>query len=175
MDAGIALIPRNRAAHGALPEFSLVENLTLLTLARYYRFGWLRSSAARKRTTELAEDFDIRPGLPDMQFRFISGGNQQKAVLAKWWERSPKIILLDEPTQGIDVGARAKIYQLVLAAAHDGAAVLVSSVEYDELAKICSRVLVYVNGVPHVELIGDQVTPEAIAQACYEEDPGNAG
>lgn len=174
MEAGLALIPRDRPVQGAVTDFTLVENLTLLTLGRYFRAGWLRTSAARRRSQELIAEFDIRPGNPDMQFRFLSGGNQQKAILAKWWERSPTVILLDEPTQGIDVGARAKIYQLLTAAAESGAAVLVASVEYDELAKICHRVVVYVAGSPRVELTGDQVTQEAIVHACYSEDARGA-
>lgn len=166
--ADIALIPRDRPTLGALNEFSLTENLTLLELGSYFRAGLLRPGEERHRAAELAAEFDIRPGDPDMQFRLLSGGNQQKALLAKWWQRHPKLILLDEPTQGIDVGARARVYELILAAANAGAAILIASVEYEELAKICTRVVVFRDGVPSVTLESDEVTQDAIAQACYE-------
>jgi ribose transport system ATP-binding protein len=173
MDAGIALIPRDRSIQGSLPDFTLAENLTLVTLGQYFRNGLLHPRAERARSREVIDDFDVRPNNPSLQFRYLSGGNQQKAIVAKWWERTPRIILLDEPTQGIDIGARANIYQLIVQAAADGATVIITSVEYDELAKICDRVIVFLDGAPSVELAGDDVNAGAIAQACLHQNREN--
>ena len=97
----------------------------------------------------------------------LSGGNQQKALLAKWFQTEPRLILLDEPTQGVDVGARAQVFEAIEAVARSGAAVLCASSDYEQLTAICDRVLVFNHGVVTGELVGDKINKSAIAQACY--------
>ena len=97
----------------------------------------------------------------------LSGGNQQKALLAKWFQTAPRLILLDEPTQGVDVGARAQVFEAIEAVARSGAAVLCASSDYEQLTAICDRVLVFSRGAVTEELVGDKINKSAIAQACY--------
>ena len=98
----------------------------------------------------------------------MSGGNQQKALLAKWFQTEPRLILLDEPTQGVDVGARAQVFDAIAAAARSGASVLCASSDYEQLTAICDRVLVFNRGCVTSELVGAQISKPAIAEACYK-------
>jgi ribose transport system ATP-binding protein len=100
----------------------------------------------------------------------LSGGNQQKAVLAKWFQTEPRLILLDEPTQGVDVGARAQVFETIAAAARSGASILCASSDYEQLTAICDRVLIFNRGAVMEELTGDKINKSAIAQACYRAD-----
>jgi ribose transport system ATP-binding protein len=97
----------------------------------------------------------------------LSGRNQQKALLAKWFQTEPRLILLDEPTQGVDVGARAQVFDAIVEAARSGAPVLCASSDYEQLTAICDRVLVFNRGVATDMLVGNQISKAAIAQACY--------
>ncbi len=97
----------------------------------------------------------------------MSGGNAQKAVLAKWLQTKPLLLLLDEPTQGVDVGARQQIWDALDRAAGEGAGLLVASTDYDQLAAICHRVLVFAHGQVVAELEGAQLTKDTIAEHCY--------
>jgi ribose transport system ATP-binding protein len=94
----------------------------------------------------------------------LSGGNQQKVVLAKWFEQDPKLILLDEPTQGVDIGARQTVFKHIAGAAAKGAAVLCASSDYEQLAAICSRVLIFSGGRVIATLEGDEISKDAIAE-----------
>ena len=100
-------------------------------------------------------------------FGALSGGNQQKVLLAKWFQTNPRLILLDEPTQGVDVGARAQVFDAIASAAQAGACVLCASSDYEQLTAICDRVLVLTRGAISKELVGDAISKTAIAQACY--------
>ena len=97
----------------------------------------------------------------------LSGGNQQKALLAKWFQTNPRFILLDEPTQGVDVGARAQVFEAIADAARSGAAILCASSDYEQLTAICDRVLVFSRGRVTEELVSGKISKSAIAQACY--------
>jgi ABC-type sugar transport system ATPase subunit len=155
MRAGAAYVPADRQANGAVMTMRVRENLTLPDLRRLRRrFGWLDASAERRETDTWMERIALRPADPDRPLELFSGGNQQKVVLAKWLRSEPRVLLLDEPTQGVDVGAKAAIYELVRDASSRGAAVVMASSDTAELASLCDRVVVMRGGVAQVELQG---------------------
>jgi ribose transport system ATP-binding protein len=144
----IGFVPADRHADGAVMTMSARENLTLPGLRTLRsRAGNLRVGAERRDTRAWAEKVELDPLQPERALELFSGGNQQKVVLAKWLRNRPAVLLLDEPTQGVDVGAKAAIYALIEDAAADGAAVLVSSSDTAELAALCDSVVVFRDGV----------------------------
>lgn len=167
MKNGIMLIPADRRRDGSAPALSLVDNLTLLELRQYYRHGILDRGAMEQRTRELLQQFDVRPGLPRTPYGLLSGGNQQKALLAKWLQFHPKVLLLHEPTQGVDVGARQEIFRLLRDTAKSGSAIVCASTDYEQLAQLCDRVLVLRRGVVVGELTGAAITQERLAAMSY--------
>jgi ribose transport system ATP-binding protein len=166
VEGGMALIPVDRRMDGLVEDLTIVENLSLLILDR---FGpWCLQHANVKKIAEnLVLDFDVRPADAENQIGNLSGGNQQKVLLAKWLQTKPNLILLDEPTQGVDVGAREQIYQILKKQAATGAMILCASSDYEELATLCSRVLIFSRGAIVEELKGAQITKENIAQRCH--------
>ncbi len=145
--SGLAFIPADRRARGAIMAMSARENLTLPRLAPLRRrFGRLDLKSERADVDAWTRRVELSPPDSDRPFNLFSGGNQQKVVLAKWLRNEPTVLLLDEPTQGVDVGAKASIYALIATAANEGAAVLVTSTDMKELAFLCDRVLVMRNG-----------------------------
>ena len=157
LNAGMAYVPGDRHRYGAVMTMSARENMTLPLLRPLQRvFGWLDRPAERADVRSWIERVDVRPADPDRALSLFSGGNQQKVVLAKWLRTDPKVLLMDEPTQGVDVGAKAGIFQLIAGAASSGAGVLISSSDDKELALICHRVLVMRDG----ELAAEVRRPE---------------
>jgi ribose transport system ATP-binding protein len=164
---GCILIPGDRLASGTVPTLTVCDNVNQPVLSRVSR-GWALAQAALVRNAYLlANRFDVRPRDPTRLLGALSGGNQQKALLAKWFQTEPRLILLDEPTQGVDVGARAQVFEAIAAAARVGASILCASSDYEQLSAICDRVLVFNRGAVTEELIGDKINKSAIAQACY--------
>jgi ribose transport system ATP-binding protein len=108
--------------------------------------------------------FDVRPPDPNHLFAELSGGNQQKVVLAKWFARDPKVLLLHEPTHGVDVGARQELFVYIRRFTDQGGAVLIASAEYEELANLCDRAIVFRDGRPVAELQGRNLTADALAE-----------
>jgi ribose transport system ATP-binding protein len=161
--AGVAYVPGDRHADGAVMPMRVRENLTLpdlLPLRR--RFGRLDRSAERREVAEWVERVALRPAEPERPLELFSGGNQQKVVLAKWLRNEPRVLLLDEPTQGVDVGAKSAIYHLVRDAAARGAAVLVTSSDTAELASMCDRVVVMREGRAAAEVRGGDLTEQRL-------------
>jgi ribose transport system ATP-binding protein len=151
---------------------SMRENLTLPALRGLpRRFGAIRMSAESAEARSWARQVDLRPPAPDRPLSTFSGGNQQKVVLAKWLRTSPRLLLLDEPTQGVDVGAKAAIYRLVQQAAAQGSAVLVASSDAKELATLCGRVLLVDQGQVTGELTGPALTETALTHAALTAAP----
>ena len=109
----------------------------------------------------------VKPNIPALPLSALSGGNAQKALLAKWLQVEPQLMLLDEPTQGVDVGARQDIWDALDRAAAGGACILIGSTDYEQLAKLCHRVLVFARGKMVGELTGVALTKDAIAEACF--------
>ena len=169
LKAGVATVPVDRPRNGAVPNFTVQENIVLPRLRTLVKAGILNRRLERKESTHWIEQLDVRPGDPQKLFLNLSGGNQQKVVLAKCLRLSPKVLLLDEPTQGVDVGAKVALYSIVAARAEEGLGVLVSSGDSEELARLCHRVLVLVRGIVVQEMSGADLTPEAIDLAVLQD------
>jgi ABC-type sugar transport system ATPase subunit len=151
--AGMGFVPADRPRHGAVMTLSARENLTLPMLGPLRRAGRrLDRRAEQAEVAEWTRTVGLHPAHPERAMAMFSGGNQQKVVLARWLRMRPRVLLLDEPTQGVDVGAKAAIYELVLRAAAEGAAVLVASSDDKELALLCDRVIVLRDGRASAEL-----------------------
>jgi D-xylose transport system ATP-binding protein len=164
--AGIALVSEDRKLYGFVPEASILENLTLVTLRKFVQTLLLDHQAREKRAREQFDSLRVRaPGLQALVNQ-LSGGNQQKVVLGKWIMANPKILLLDEPTRGIDVGAKAEIYQLIARLAGAGLAVVLVSSDLPEVLGMSHRVLVLSQGRQTDCLAQSAATPERVMAAA---------
>ena len=161
---GVVLVPADRANAGVIGTLPVADNVTMPTLASRFRSWMLRRSAINAEAGEMGQRFDVRPADPTMTVASLSGGNQQKVVLAKWFQMAPKLILLDEPTQGVDIGARQTVFRHIASAASAGAAVVCASSDYEQLAAICSRVLIFAAGRVIAILESAEINKEAIAE-----------
>jgi ribose transport system ATP-binding protein len=166
--AGLVLIPGDRLVAGGVGGLPIMDNVTLPALASRFRPFMLRRNAMVAACRSLADRFGVVPNRPMLRLASLSGGNQQKVVLAKWLQLSPKLILLDEPTQGVDVGARQTVYQAIRDAAAAGACVLCASSDAEQLAEICDRVVVLGRGRIAAELTPPGLSKHAITECCYE-------
>ncbi|WP_051343414.1 sugar ABC transporter ATP-binding protein [Pseudonocardia spinosispora] len=164
---GVAYLTEDRRKEGFVDDFSNAENLSLVTLPRMSRAGVVRRGLERSRVTELISRFQIKGG-PDTPTRTLSGGNQQKVCLAKWLEAEPDVIVLDEPTKGIDVGARLNIYQIVHGLSSQDKAVLVVTSEAEEALLLCHRVLVLRDGQVVAEFDPDRASTEDLIRAALD-------
>ena len=160
--AGMALVPADRKALGLDTQERLHQHIPLPRLGPLQRGLRLRHRAARRESAAWAERLEVQPPLIERRMEKFSGGNQQKAVLARWLRTEPRVLLLDEPTQGVDVGAKATIYGHVRDAAERGVAVLVASSDAEELVHLCDRVLVFRSGSVAAELRGSSLTEERL-------------
>jgi ribose transport system ATP-binding protein len=174
--AGIGYLPPDRKTSGGFMLLSAAENLTLPNLKPFWARGWL---SGRAETVEAREWFDrlqVRPSdgirLPLGSF---SGGNQQKVLFGKWLRLAPKVLLLDEPTQGVDVGAKAELHRQIINAGAAGAIVVISSSDVEELATLCDRVLIMREGRVAEELTGDDVTEKQINRSSHQAATLSAG
>lgn len=144
--AGIGLAPEERKAQALLMLESVTRNVSVSTLSRFSRGGWIDRGAELGAARAATRELSLRPDNPDVPVRTLSGGNQQKAVLARWLLRGCRVLLLDEPTRGVDVGARAELYAVVRRLADEGLAVLLVSSEVPEVLGLADRVLVLREG-----------------------------
>ena len=160
--AGMALVPADRKSLGLDTQERLYQHIPLPRLGPLQRGLRLRHRAARREAAAWAERLEVQPPLIERRMEKFSGGNQQKAVLARWLRTEPRVLLLDEPTQGVDVGAKATIYGHVRDAAERGVAVLVASSDAEELVHLCDRVLVFRSGSVAAELRGSSLTEERL-------------
>ncbi len=167
--AGVVLVPGNRQRDGVWLDATAAENISLPVLGDYYRNGWLNGREESTRAKRLMQTFRVRPPFADQRVADFSGGNQQKIVLAKWLQGEPDVLLLDEPTQGVDAGARKEILEIVRAATEAGAGVAIFSSDLEQLANVCTRVIVLWRGRAAAELIGDEITEDALLRACQGE------
>jgi ribose transport system ATP-binding protein len=165
VEAGVAYVPGDRAS-GVVATMTVRENVTLPGLHPFRRrLGHLDIRAEREEVRRLAAQFEVRPPQPELRLGSLSGGNQQKAVLAKWIRNRPAVLILEEPTQGVDAGSKIAIYQAVSRAAVSGSAVLVTSSDTEELVQICDRVLVLRDGSVAAELRGADLTESRLVHA----------
>lgn len=166
IDLGVSLVPGNRQRDGIWPDGTARENLALLGDRRRAMVAPLRIGAERRRAQTAMARFGVSPPEPERRVDQFSGGNQQKIVLAKWMTHDPPLLLLDEPTQGIDAGAKFDVLEMICAAARGGVVVLIASGDYEQLAHVCHRVLVFRFGRVVAELVGDRVTEATIAHVA---------
>lgn len=164
---GVCFVPPDRKAQALLPDESVRANITIASLRSLSKRGVLRRRAELRGVAMDFERFSIRAGSMEMPVAQLSGGNQQKVVLARWLRRDPKLLLLDEPTQGVDAGARAEIWQLVDQAIAGGAGVLTASTDIEELATVAHRVLVMDRGRLVHELSGPDLNPDTLARLMH--------
>jgi ribose transport system ATP-binding protein len=161
---GFALLPANRARDGGLLDATVAENLTLPTVGAYFAHGVLHHRREAQRVASLLREFDVRPPEGDRSLATLSGGNQQKVLVAKWLETHPKVLLLHEPTQGVDVGARAQIFARIADAAAKGTAVVIASSEYEDLVHLCDRVIVFRDGRAVSNISGAALTIDRLVE-----------
>ena len=159
---GMALIPEDRKTEGLMLPMSVGANLSFAGLARMTRGGVIDRAAERSAIDEMIRLLGIRTAGTEIPVGSLSGGNQQKVVIAKWLMLKPRILLLNDPTRGIDVGTKQELYQLLRKLADRGAAIIFYSTDYDELVGCCDRVLVLYDGAVRSELVGAQITERAL-------------
>jgi len=161
--AGLGYLPPDRKVAGGFMTLTAAENMTIVDLKPFWKRGWLRDGRLAAETRQWFELLEVRPvdgwGLPLASF---SGGNQQKVLFGKWLRTEPKVFLMDEPTQGVDVGAKAELHRQIIKASENGAAVIISSTDLEELATLCDRVLIMQEGRITAELSGGDVTESNI-------------
>ncbi len=167
LDRSLALLPGDRQGASEVDSLSVVDNLFLPDLDRFFYSGRLDRRAMLREAFQLGQTFEVLPNDPKMKLSALSGGNAQKVLIARWMNRRPSLLLLDEPTQGVDVGTRVQIFAALRAAAAEGMSALCASSDSEQLAEICDRVLVFARGRACAELAGAELTKDGIAEACY--------
>jgi ABC-type sugar transport system ATPase subunit len=163
----IALVPEDRKLHGLNLIGRLVDNTEMVVEGRNSRFGFVNNLLKKQNAKKMITDLDIRCNGFDQLVRYLSGGNQQKIVLAKWLLSSPDIIILDEPTRGIDVGAKIEIYKIIHELAASGKGIIVISSELNEILGLCNRVMVMYEGRITGCLDGEDIDQETIMSCAH--------
>jgi ribose transport system ATP-binding protein len=163
---GMALVPADRQHDGSIGSLSVADNVSMQVVERYTALTKIDRSRLMGDSRSLLRQFDVRPPEPRATFESLSGGNQQKVVLAKWIQTGPALLLLHEPTVGVDIGARRQIFKLIRDAAGSGMAVVCASSDYEQLADLCDRVLIVADGRVVRQLTGADLTKERIAEQC---------
>ncbi|MDQ0955154.1 monosaccharide-transporting ATPase [Streptomyces phaeochromogenes] len=171
--AGISLLPEDRKAEGIVPGLSVRENIALAALPSLSRFGLVDDARIDRIVDTFVQRLRIKSAGPHQKVGELSGGNQQKVLLARWLALHPKVLLLDEPTRGIDVGAKAEVQALIDELADDGLAVLLISSDTEELIEGSDRIVVLKDGAVVEELTGDAVTEDALMRAIAAEPAGS--
>jgi rhamnose transport system ATP-binding protein len=166
MAKGVSLVPEDRQHHGVLMLMSVWQNATLAIVDRLAKFGWRRDAAARELARGAFNRLDVKLGDIGQPIRELSGGNQQKVVLAKWLATKPKVMLLDEPTRGIDIGAKAEVHRLIAELAAAGMAVLIISSDLPEVLAMSDRILVMREGRIVAEFSRQEATAERVIAAA---------
>jgi ribose transport system ATP-binding protein len=169
--AGIGLAPEERKSQALLLDDSVYRNITVSSLSRFARGGFLSGSAEKAAARAQTESLDVRPADVTRIVRTLSGGNQQKVVLARWLLRDCRVLLLDEPTRGVDVGARSEIYALVRTLADRGVAVVMVSSEIPEVLGLADRVLVIADGRVVAEAPADALDEHRVLDLIMEGTP----
>ena len=165
---GLALIPEDRRAQGLVLDHSVRDNLLLPLLDRTRKGPFLSAKAAKELSTELISRFAVKVAHPNRPVRLLSGGNQQKVVLAKWLGTEPEVLLLDEPTAGVDIGTKSEILEMIRGLADAGKAVIVISSEYPELLAVSDRILVLRDGTVTADLPRRDIADEESLQLAVQ-------
>jgi ABC-type sugar transport system ATPase subunit len=163
---GLALLTNDRKADGLTLTRSVIENVTLASLPRFSPYTWLRPGKERTAVQEIASDFELQAPKLDAPVSNLSGGNQQKSLLARLWLTHPRVLLLDEPTRGIDVTAKAKVHRLIDTWTRAGCAIVLTSSELPELLALSDRILVLHRGEVQAEYLRSEATAEIVLTAA---------
>jgi len=159
---GIGFITEDRQGQGIVPPLSVAENLSLASLGKNTSLGLVNRREQRSRAQKMIEELNIRTPGPEQEVRYLSGGNQQKVVIGKWLLANSKVLIMDEPTRGIDVGARVEIYELMNELTQEGAGILMISSDLPEVLGMSDRILVMRGGRITGELSTEEATQERI-------------
>ncbi len=165
IDAGIVLVPEDRKTVGLVPTLSVAHNMVLASLKRYLNRFYLSGRKERRAVDRMIDDLSVRVANPNNNIGSLSGGNQQKVVVAKGLLSEPKVLLLDEPTRGIDVGAKSEIFQIMSRLAKEGFGIVFVSSELKEVMAMSDRILVLSKGEVVAEFEGDQATEKELVDA----------
>ncbi|MBC7812655.1 MAG: sugar ABC transporter ATP-binding protein [Burkholderiales bacterium] len=168
---GLGLLTESRKEDGLVMLLSVKENLSLTALRRFARFSWISFRAEAKAATSYVEQLGIKTPTISRKVRLLSGGNQQKTLIGRWLLQNPKVLILSEPTRGIDVGSKAEIYRLINKMAHDGMGLLVLSTELPEVLGIADRILVVRKGEITGEFSRAEATQEMLMTAATTAEP----
>jgi simple sugar transport system ATP-binding protein/ribose transport system ATP-binding protein len=174
VQAGVAMIPESRKSQGLQHMRSIGDNVSLPHLAEFSRGGVVRAKAESQKVKQIISAVGVRPETPDTPVSALSGGNQQKVLFARSLLRTPSLLIADEPTRGVDVGAKRSIYDLVAGLAGDGMGVLIISSELEEVLGLAHRVIVMRGGQITAELVGEQLTERDVMQAAFGYVPDTA-
>lgn len=167
--AGVAYVPEDRKRDGIIPALPIQHNITLGILRRIRRFGWIPRRAERRIARERVEEMRVSPPTIDNRVDALSGGNQQKVVIGKWLAAEPSVLLLDEPTRGVDVGAKADLHELIGELAAQGTAVLMISSELPEVLSVSDRIYVLCEGRITAEFSREEANESVIMHAATGE------
>lgn len=162
LDYGIGYLPRNRKENGIVKDMNILENGTIVSWPLISKFGFINRKKQNREFDEQVKNLRIKLEQKNDLITSLSGGNQQKVVLAKWLCTQPNLLILDNPTQGVDVGSKEEIYDIILKLADNGVAVVVLSSESQEIVRVCDRTLVMYHGALHGELKGEAMNEHNI-------------
>ena len=166
--AGIAFLPEDRRSEGIIPGLSVRENIVAAAMPQLSRAGLVSEKAQNALVERFMERLGIKASSPDQPVGELSGGNQQKVMLARWLCLNPKVLILDEPTRGIDVGAKAEVQHLIDELAEDGLGVVMISSELEEVVEGSDRGVVLRNGSVVATLSGDEISEENLMETLAE-------
>jgi ribose transport system ATP-binding protein len=164
MKAGVAYVPEDRGGEGVFPDLTVSENMSAALVSRYWRRWRVDHAALNADSRAAIGNFMIKARSERAELSTLSGGNQQKVILARWLQRSPRVLLLDEPTQGVDINARGEIYALVRRAVAEGTSALLVTSDFEELSHVCDRVLVLNQGEVVAELTAPDISPTRLTE-----------
>ncbi|GAB3616136.1 sugar ABC transporter ATP-binding protein [Okibacterium endophyticum] len=173
MEAGIALVPEDRGRDAAFADLSIQENIAMSVLRENWVTRWMPRSRESSAARDLIRRFSIKTSGPAALFSSMSGGNQQKAIIARWLQRNPRLLLLDEPTQGVDVMSRSDIYAVIRQAAAGGCAVLVASSDMSELHALCDRIVLLRGGRIGGEVLAGEVDIDGLTALVLKDPTGS--
>lgn len=174
MRAGVAYVPEDRGGEAAFFDMTVAENMTAAVISRYWRSLRLRHRQVESDARAGIKQFLVQTPSERNQLSTLSGGNQQKVILARWLRRRPKILLLDEPTQGVDINARAEIYALVRAAVAEGCSVILVTSDFEEISHVSDRVVVLNAGRVVADLPASEVNPARLTELAYTSQEATA-
>jgi ribose transport system ATP-binding protein len=170
MRAGVAMVPEHRLRDAAFADHSVDMNMSISVIGTYWRRLVVAQRRLRRDSDQLISEFRVKVPNGRSVMNSLSGGNQQKVVVARWLRRNPRLILLDEPTQGVDVGARAEIYNALRAATERGSAAILVASDFKELAQVVDRAIVLRNGRIVAEVGPGDLSPHRLAQLSHVDD-----